>query len=101
MKYFKSIVFVLLGVFSLLYLHVFREAIPKSDLSLIDGIVTTFVSTLLSIIVGIYLFEYQQNENRKSERKRLVDIVTAESNDNTLEWCQCARETQRRLSCDN
>ncbi|WP_199454799.1 hypothetical protein [Vibrio owensii] len=81
MKYLKSIVFVLLGVFSLFYLHVFREVVPESDLSLIDGIVTTFVSTLLSIIVGIYLFEYQQKENRKSEHKRLVDIVTAESKD--------------------
>ena len=35
----------------------------------------------MSIIVGIYLFEYQQNKNRESELERLKSIVTAESSD--------------------
>ena len=81
LKHFKSIVFILLCIFAVVYTFCLREAISDQDLSYFDSIVATFVSTLLSIIVGIFLFEYQQTENTKLELKRLQDIVKAESRD--------------------
>lgn len=77
----KIIVLVGLGIFSILYAYYFRVAIPQTSISFFDGVVTTFVSTLLSIIVGIFLYEYQNKENEKSELKRLETIVKAESQD--------------------
>ncbi|MEK6659045.1 MAG: hypothetical protein AABY36_05130 [Campylobacterota bacterium] len=77
----KIIVLIGLGLFSIIYAYYFRVAIPQTSIGFFDGVVTTFVSTLLSIIVGIFLYEYQDNENKKSELKRLKTIVKAESQD--------------------
>ncbi len=63
MKYFKSIIFILLCIFTVVYTFYLRETISNQDLSYFDYIVGTFVSTLLPIIVSIFLFEYQQTEN--------------------------------------
>jgi hypothetical protein len=81
LKNIKVIVFIVLGLFSILYTYCFRAAIPAASLGFFDGVITTFFSTLLSIIVGIFLYEYQQSENKKSERERLTSIVKAESQD--------------------
>ncbi|MDD2266322.1 hypothetical protein [Sulfuricurvum sp.] len=81
MKNLKIIVFLLLGIFSLLYIYLFRDTIPQNNVNFLDNVITTFVSTLLSIIVGIFLYEYQQKENKKSEKNRFIAIITAESCD--------------------
>ncbi|RYY77229.1 MAG: hypothetical protein EOO52_07055 [Gammaproteobacteria bacterium] len=81
MKYLKVIAFFALGIVSVLYVHYFRECIPATLQSFWDGLVSTFVSTLLSILVGIYLYEYQARQTEKSERERLKSIISAESKD--------------------
>ncbi|WP_152558712.1 hypothetical protein [Endozoicomonas numazuensis] len=81
MKRLKLITFIVLCVALYLYIVFFRCIVPSALINLTDGIVTTFSSTLLSIIVGIFLFEKQRKSNDKSELQRLKLITIAESND--------------------
>ena len=81
MNQIRIIVLIIISLFSIIYVYYFRTYVSQINLSFFDGIITTFVSTLFSIIVGIFLYEYQDNKNKKSELERLKTIIKAESQD--------------------
>ncbi len=81
MKYIKILLFCLVLIFLALYYYGIRNYLPDAKTSFPDGLVTTFTSTFLSILIGIYLYEYVQKQNKANEVVRFKKILKAESAD--------------------
>ena len=81
LKHVNTLALAALAVISVAYLSFVREELPDDLAGFYDGLIATFVGALLSIVVGIHLFNHHREAEKRSDRERLRAILEAESKD--------------------
>ena len=79
MKSTKRWICIFLLLLAAIYGQYIRSHLPENLLSYSDNLVITFVATLSSVIVGIYLYEYKHTRTTNDLREKLRKIIIAES----------------------